>query len=293
MFRFSAFLFCLLCGCMANNGLGSMADSEVNVYNISRLSTGMRQCEVLQVMKQPYSHETFEFDEAVYDVWFYVTKPTVLGQSRMVPQNLTPLAFKNGVLIGWGFSYYNYLVRKEDSEANKKPAEKKKEEDENLENILKAPSSSPKSSKTTPSSKSSSTPPAAQPEKKQDKQKNPPQKAPVKASGKPSYEKTETLKIEPSHTDSMKKPQSSTPDSLKAPKSDTPKSNKPPGFQQPPHKTSSLSMSASPKKPDSSSTSSNSKKNEKETEKNNKEPPLDDADTDMLDEASDQNFNQT
>lgn len=137
-----AILLCTLSGCMPNMGLGTSADADNNVYNLSRLTCGMTEKEVLCIMRCPYCDETFIVDGDTYDVWFYVTEPTVLGQSRMVPLNLTPLTFKNGKLVGWGYSYYNYLRKRELSqekpEITPPPAEKAPEtEDIDLEKTLK------------------------------------------------------------------------------------------------------------------------------------------------------------
>jgi len=94
---------------MPNDGLGSFSFSEVNIYNISRLQIGMQEAEVLRIMKSPLDNKMFYINHDTYNVWFYVTKPVVGGQSRMLPVNLTPLVFKNGFFIGKGYAYYNYL----------------------------------------------------------------------------------------------------------------------------------------------------------------------------------------
>jgi len=91
---------------------------------------------VLQIMHRPYSYETYEFDGDVYDVWFYVTKPTGLDQTRMVPQNLTPLTFKNGTLVGTGYSWYYYAMNGEAAEYerdNPPPPKPKSQEVEDAE----------------------------------------------------------------------------------------------------------------------------------------------------------------
>lgn len=127
-----------LAGCMANNGLGSLSMATDNISNLSRISVGMSQSQVLHIMRHPYSQETYAVQGDTYDVWFYVTKPTVLGQSRMVHQNLTPLTFKNGSLLGWGYDHYHHIFK----EPEKKPApppqkeEIKKIEDIKLEKAL-------------------------------------------------------------------------------------------------------------------------------------------------------------
>lgn len=107
------FLLAVLCGCMPNQTLSVAADASVNVDNLSRIAVGMTQTEVLKIMRHPYSDQVFLFDQDTYDVWFYVTGRVVLGQSRMVPQNLTPLTFKNGILIGKTYGSYNFLKRQQ------------------------------------------------------------------------------------------------------------------------------------------------------------------------------------
>lgn len=108
---FSAFfVLAAFCHCMSNQGLSSLASADLNVKHFSMLSLGMSQKEVLQIMRKPHSYESFEIKGDIYDVWFYVVSPTVLGQSRMVAQNLTPVAFKNGKLLGWGYRFYNHFV---------------------------------------------------------------------------------------------------------------------------------------------------------------------------------------
>jgi hypothetical protein len=69
----------------------------------------MTQADVARIMRQPYDSQLFVFGDDTYDLWFYVTSATVLGQSRMMPANLTQIAFKNGILIGWGRGFLNYL----------------------------------------------------------------------------------------------------------------------------------------------------------------------------------------
>ena len=138
-----AFLF-LLGGCLTSNGLQYEAVSETNQYRLARVRKGMSQKQVLQVMHKPYSYESFEFDDDIYDVWFYVTRPTGLDQSRMVPQNLTPLTFRNGTLVGRGYYWYYYAMKEQAHEASlQSPAEKKtsKEngaEDKAFEKTLKS-----------------------------------------------------------------------------------------------------------------------------------------------------------
>ncbi len=132
-----------LAGCMASNSLEYSAAAETNLYHIARVRKGMSEREVLRIMHKPYSYESFQVDDEIYDVWFYVTQTTGLGQTRMVPQNLTPLTFKNGVLVGTGYYWYYYAMKAqaEETAINNPPPPKKKtqdEEDKEFEDALKS-----------------------------------------------------------------------------------------------------------------------------------------------------------
>ena len=115
----SFFILATFCRCVSNEGFSTLATSNLNVKHLSLLSLGMTQREVLQIMNKPYNYESFAIGADIFDVWFYVATPTLLGQSRMVPQNLTPLAFKNGSLIGWGYRFYNHFIQKSAKEPKK------------------------------------------------------------------------------------------------------------------------------------------------------------------------------
>jgi hypothetical protein len=118
---------------MTSNSLEYLAVSDKNVRHLSHIEKGMSEREVMVIMHKPYRYEVFEFGQDVYDVWFYVTKTTILDQTRMVPQNLTPLTFKNGILVGKGYDYYNYLVKMEDDQFKYPQDEMKEERTEDVE----------------------------------------------------------------------------------------------------------------------------------------------------------------
>lgn len=140
----------------------------------------MQKGEVMQIMRHPYAQETFQLSGNCYEVWFYVTRETGLGQSRMVPQNLTPLTFKDGTLVGWGFDYYNHLVRKEKEEAQgiqtEPQREKPAQEDKGLEKALQAPAKPVSASSTPQKQKPESTPPTQKPAEKKKKSSSQTQK---------------------------------------------------------------------------------------------------------------------
>jgi len=128
-------LILLVCaaGCMVSNGLQYDAISETNLYHIAKIRKGMSEKQVLQIMHKPYDYETFEVADDIYDVWFYVTKPTGLDQTRMVPQNLTPLTFKNGILVGTGYSWYYYAMKEEAAEVATQNPEPEKPNSQDVE----------------------------------------------------------------------------------------------------------------------------------------------------------------
>lgn len=105
-----------LVSCATSSALQYEAVADNNVYHIAILRKGMSERQVLQIMRRPFSYESFEVGDDIYDVWFYVTRPTGLDQTRMVPQNLTPLTFKNGVLVGTGYNWYYYAMKEQAAE---------------------------------------------------------------------------------------------------------------------------------------------------------------------------------
>lgn len=132
----SLFLFS---SCIPNNSLETYAQSQQNVDNLIRVSSGMSTEEVMQIMHPPYRMETFQIGEDSYEAWFYVTKVTALGQGRLMHNNMTPLIFKDGILIGRGYDHYRWVLRsQEDYNAKEKePAPlEHKEEDRSLEKSL-------------------------------------------------------------------------------------------------------------------------------------------------------------
>lgn len=100
---------------MANRSLSTESAAQINVYHLKQICIGMTQEEVFQIMNYPQIDEQVVHEQICYDVWFYVTRTTVLGQSELVPRNLTPLIFKEGILVAKGYDYYNRLFE-EDAE---------------------------------------------------------------------------------------------------------------------------------------------------------------------------------
>ncbi len=126
-------LLFLLTGCMSNDTLGTMSMSQDNIWNLTRLCIGMEESQVLQIMHHPYKKTTINHEGEVYNIWFYVTKPSALDQSRLLRPNLTPLTFQNGVLQGWGFDYYHFVLRNIDESPRK---EEKRDDHKSLQKVI-------------------------------------------------------------------------------------------------------------------------------------------------------------
>lgn len=129
----------LLTGCMSNSSLETMGMTQENVWNLSRLCVGMNESQVLRVMQHPYTKKTMTHEGIIYNIWFYVTSPTGMTQSRLVSQNLTPLTFANGFLKGWGFDYYHKILQNLENGSKPKKTEKPVQghiEDKSLEKTI-------------------------------------------------------------------------------------------------------------------------------------------------------------
>ncbi len=158
-------------GCAADSGLGTLSESQQNISNLSRLTVGMSEDQVLCIMKRPHSQETIAMESETYDIWFYVTKPTVLGQSQMVSLNLTPVTFKNGALVGMGTEYYKKVLKQHNNIQTPKPQAAPPEETNELQKALQSISAPQHKSAT-----SMSSPPKKADSEDNDKEDKPPLK---------------------------------------------------------------------------------------------------------------------
>jgi hypothetical protein len=108
-----ALAFLSSCIGAGNIVLSSIGDADTNYNNMAVLKVGMDCQTVFTIMSHPYRQEAYELDGDSYEILYYVTRATVLGQTRMVPRNVTPLVFKNGRLMGWGWPYWDLVINKE------------------------------------------------------------------------------------------------------------------------------------------------------------------------------------
>ncbi len=132
----------LLTGCLANNSLGTQTNAQININRLQQVSIGMTQEEVFQIMRYPAIEENVDYNDLCFDIWFYVTRVTVLDQSKLMPRNLTPLIFKDGILVAKGYDYYNYLLNEQKGYEKYPSRRSDTQENEPLEEALKTPAAS-------------------------------------------------------------------------------------------------------------------------------------------------------
>ena len=75
------------------------------------LNIGMTKTEVIQVMGEPRKTEAYSMEGQNTEFWLYLTEGTIIGDGRMGDKNFTPLAFENGILIGWGRNFYDQALK--------------------------------------------------------------------------------------------------------------------------------------------------------------------------------------
>ncbi len=84
--------------------LGAGCAQYRNRENFAKLRTGMTKQQVLEIMGEPESEETFNSP----DIWFYQVR-TVWADALTTEDECAPVVFKNGVVTGWGNEYYSKL----------------------------------------------------------------------------------------------------------------------------------------------------------------------------------------
>lgn len=96
--------------CASGSPIGTGIEAEKNRIDLAQIHEGMDHCEVLKILGYPFKKERHKIDNQVYEIWFYLTKPVELGQTKLIDQNFTPLIFQNGILLGSGKLYYRHIL---------------------------------------------------------------------------------------------------------------------------------------------------------------------------------------
>lgn len=78
-----------------------------NTENVKKLKKGMTKQEVVEIMGNPLVDEKYNKP----NIWFYYTEWDWADAARTEIE-CTPLVFENGILIGWGRSFYRDYIHK-------------------------------------------------------------------------------------------------------------------------------------------------------------------------------------
>lgn len=279
-------------GCIGNDSLGSAAAAQRNIENLARISIGMSDREVFQIMRHPYKSEMFELNGDRYEVWFYITRLMIMDQSEPAHSNLTPLTFKNSTLEGKGYSYYHKVIKQEEAEIETKDQNPPKEDYE-LEKALKAPPGTKPASPTKPipTPPAPATPPAKPKPAAKPKPTTPQsQNKPAAPSSGQSAPSTQPSKQSTPATQSGKQPPAPT-----QPHATQPAAPVQPGSQPAPQKTPtqgnvSMSKTSSKEPPADSEKPTKDQKAAPQKEKSKNNVPLNEEDEKMLQEEQEENF---
>ncbi|OGN61320.1 MAG: hypothetical protein A3F40_00695, partial [Chlamydiae bacterium RIFCSPHIGHO2_12_FULL_27_8] len=106
--------------------IGYGATAEENEINLSDVKVGMDTPQVRVIMGPPHKSEKYVIDDSNYLVWYYITEPVFLGQTRLISKNYMPLVFKDGYLKGWGWQFYNVEFNVENKKNQKNEALRQK-----------------------------------------------------------------------------------------------------------------------------------------------------------------------
>jgi hypothetical protein len=131
----------VLAGC-AGSPLQTGVEAEQNRMQIGDVKMGMSQSMVRRIMGPAYKREIRMIDGHEYEVWYYLTKGTLLYQTRYLDRNFTPFIFSDNVLVGWGWKYFNHLFEMDEEncapeESSDKIPESAAPKDKKLEETIR------------------------------------------------------------------------------------------------------------------------------------------------------------
>ncbi len=111
-------LIVLLCLGLAGCALGQTISRASVRSNLNKLDIGMSKAETLGIMGKSYKTETLQGKDKVFLVLYYVSDTRggvidfISGDANIADDELTPLVFDEGKLIGWGWSFLKDNVQK-------------------------------------------------------------------------------------------------------------------------------------------------------------------------------------
>ncbi|MFH1441154.1 MAG: DUF3192 domain-containing protein [Candidatus Omnitrophota bacterium] len=110
-------MFMLISGCA---GLSMYEAVSPNKSNLAKLRVDMPEDEAMKIMgdkpissssmsiDNPYRVESMEAATGSYKIVYYVTQ-VVLDDDTISDEELTPIVFKDGKLVGWGWNFMENL----------------------------------------------------------------------------------------------------------------------------------------------------------------------------------------
>ena len=101
-------LSAVLAGC-AGSPFKNSSIAKDNRDNMLELTIGQSKEQVLLIMGNPFNTESYLMDGEPLEFWLYITRGK--GSSSLNDDSLTPLAFRGGILQGWGRNYYDRVIR--------------------------------------------------------------------------------------------------------------------------------------------------------------------------------------
>ncbi len=108
VYYFFILMILVFYGC-SKSPVVSGRNADHNKYNLMYVKVGMSEIQVLNIMGDPHMKEVIHGNGHIYDVWYYLTKGYGPAQQHPIPQNFTPLIFKDGFLEGFGYYYLRHI----------------------------------------------------------------------------------------------------------------------------------------------------------------------------------------
>jgi len=91
--------------------VGCALTASITRDKLTRLTLNMTTDQVKQIMGEPFSTETYLANDGKTNlIWNYRTQYST-DDYGIRHQELTPLIFKDNVLLGWGNNFYDQLIQ--------------------------------------------------------------------------------------------------------------------------------------------------------------------------------------
>ena len=91
--------------------MGCALAASMTRDKLARLTPGMTIGQVRELMGEPFSTETYmSNDNKTNLIWNYRTAYSTDSLER-THQEITPVIFKNDILVGWGTGFYEQLIQ--------------------------------------------------------------------------------------------------------------------------------------------------------------------------------------